>query len=142
MMLSEFLNEYNRAMSPSEIDAINDSEIKDIKRKYWNLKHTEFINEKNNDSEIVEIYNKYVELEKKELVEYFNNLKSRIDFINQLNKEQLDFLNKNINNFDKKETDEIAEYLMDYLQRKCIIDSEVTEEGIFVESILDILGKL
>lgn len=64
------------------------------------------------------------------------------DFINKLNKEQLDFLNKNINNFDKKETDEIAEYLMDYLQRKCIVDSEVTKEGILVESILDILGEM
>lgn len=64
------------------------------------------------------------------------------DFINKLNKEQLDFLNKNINDFDKKETDEIAEYLMDYLQRKCIVNSEVTKEGIFVESILDILGEM
>lgn len=64
------------------------------------------------------------------------------DFINKLNKEQLDFLNKNINAFDKKETDEIAEYLMDYLQRECIIDDEVTKEGIFVESILDILGEM
>lgn len=64
------------------------------------------------------------------------------DFINKLNKEQLDFLNKNINDFDKKETDEIAEYLMDYLQRKCIVNSEVTKEGIFVENILDILGEM
>lgn len=64
------------------------------------------------------------------------------DFINKLNKEQLDFLNKNIDNFDEKETDEIAEYLMNYLQRECIIDNEVTEEGILVESILDILGEM
>lgn len=64
------------------------------------------------------------------------------DFINKLNKEQLDFLNKNIDNFDEKETDEIAEYLMNYLQRECIIDNEVTEEGIFVESILDVLGEM
>lgn len=64
------------------------------------------------------------------------------DFINKLNKEQLDFLNKNIDNFDEKETDEIAEYLMNYLQRECIIDNEVTKEGILVESILDILGEM
>ena len=142
MILSEFLKEYNRAMSPSEIDEIKDSKIKDIKRKYWNLKHNEFINEKNKDFELANIYDKYVELEKKELVEYFNNLKIKNDFINQLNKEQLAFLNRNINDFDKKETDEIVEYLMDYLQRECIINDEVTEKGIFVESILDILGEL
>ena len=64
------------------------------------------------------------------------------DFINKLNKEQLDFLNENIDNFDEKETDEIAEYLMDYLQRECIIDNEVTKEGILVESILDVLGEI
>ena len=63
-------------------------------------------------------------------------------FIGKLNREQLDFLNKNMNNFDKKETDEIAEYLMDYLQRKCINDDEITKEGILVESILDILGEM
>ena len=142
MILSEFLKEYNRPMSPGEIDEIKDSKIKEIKRKYWNLKHNEFINEKNKDFELANIYDKYVELEKKELVEYFNNLKIKNDFINQLNKEQLDFLNRNINNFDKKETDEIVEYLMDYLQRECIINDEVTEKGIFVESILDILGEL
>lgn len=64
------------------------------------------------------------------------------NFINKLNEKQLDFLNKNIDNFDEKETDEIAEYLMDYLQRECIIDNEVTKEGILVESILDILGEM
>lgn len=64
------------------------------------------------------------------------------DFINKLNKEQLDFLNKNMNDFDKKETDEIAKYLMDYLQRKCIIDDKITKEGILVESILDVLGEI
>lgn len=64
------------------------------------------------------------------------------NFINKLNEKQLDFLSKNIDNFDEKETDEIAEYLMDYLQRECIIDNEVTKEGIFVESILDILGEM
>lgn len=64
------------------------------------------------------------------------------DFINKLNKKQLDFLSKNIDNFDEKETDEIVEYLMDYLQRECIIDNEVTKEGIIVESILDILGEM
>lgn len=65
MILSEFLKEYNRAMSPSEIDEIKDSKIKEIKRKYWNLKHNEFINEKNKDFELANIYDKYVELEKK-----------------------------------------------------------------------------
>lgn len=64
------------------------------------------------------------------------------NFINKLNEKQLDFLSKNIDNFDEKETDEIAEYLMDYLQRECIIDNEVTKEGILVESILDILGEM
>lgn len=64
------------------------------------------------------------------------------NFINKLNKKQLDFLSKNIDNFDEKETDEIVEYLMDYLQRECIIDNEVTKEGIIVESILDILGEM
>ena len=64
------------------------------------------------------------------------------NFINKLSEKQLDFLNKNIDNFDEKETDEIAEYLMDYLQRECIIDNEVTKEGILAESILDILGEM
>lgn len=64
------------------------------------------------------------------------------NFINKLNEKQLDFLSKNIDNFDEKETNEIAEYLMDYLQRECIIDNEVTKEGILVESILDILGEM
>lgn len=64
------------------------------------------------------------------------------DFINKLNKKQLEFLNKNIDDFDEKQTDEIVEYLMDYLQKKCIIDDEVTKEGILVESILDVLGEI
>lgn len=64
------------------------------------------------------------------------------DFINKLNEKQLDFLSKNIDNFDEKETDGIAEYLMDYLQREGIIDNQVTKEGILVESILDILGEM
>lgn len=64
------------------------------------------------------------------------------DFINKLNEKQLDFLNKNIDNFDEKETDEIAEYLMDYFQRECIIDDKITKEGVFVESILDVLGEI
>lgn len=64
------------------------------------------------------------------------------DFINKLNKEQLEFLNKNIDNFNEKETDEIAEYLMNYLQKECIIDDEVTKEGILVEGILDVLGEM
>lgn len=46
MILSEFLKEYNRTMSPSQIDQIKDSKIKEIKRKYWNLKHNELINKK------------------------------------------------------------------------------------------------
>lgn len=142
MILSEFLKEYNRTMSPSEIDEIKDSKIKEIKRKYWNLKHNELINKKNKDLELVNIYDKYVELEKNELVEYFNNFKIKNDFINQLNKEQLEFLNKNIYKFNEKETDEIVDFLTDYLQRKCIINDEVTKKGIFVESILDILGEL
>ena len=142
MILSEFLKEYNRAMSPSEIDEIKNSKIKEIKRKYWNLKHNELINKKNKDFELANIYDKYVELEKDELVEYFNNFKIKNDFINQLNKEQLEFLNKNIYKFNEKETDEIVDFLTDYLQRKCIINDEVTKKGIFVESILDILGEL
>lgn len=76
------------------------------------------------------------------MVEYFNNFKIKNDFINQLNKEQLEFLNKNIYKFNEKETDEIVDFLTDYLQRKCIINDEVTKKGIFVESILDILGEL
>ncbi len=142
MILSEFLKEYNRTMSPSQIDQIKDSKIKEIKRKYWNLKHNELINKKNKDFELVNIYDKYVKLEKNELVEYFNNFKIKNDFINQLNKEQLEFLNKNIYKFNEKETDEIVDFLTDYLQRKCIINDEVTKKGIFVESILDILGEL
>lgn len=141
MILSEFLKEYNRTMSPSQIDQIKDSKIKEIKRKYWNLKHNELINKKNKDFELVNIYDKYVKLEKNELVEYFNNFKIKNDFINQLNKEQLEFLNKNIYKFNEKETDEIVDFLTDYLQRKCIINDEVTKKGIFVESILDILGE-
>lgn len=142
MILSEFLKEYNRTMSPSQIDQIKDSKIKEIKRKYWNLKHNELINKKNKDFELVNIYDKYVKLEKNELVEYFNNFKIKNDFINQLNKEQLEFLNKNIYKFNEKETDEIVDFLTDYFQRKCIINDEVTKKGIFVESILDILGEL
>lgn len=142
MILSEFLKEYNRTMSPSQIDQIKDSKIKEIKRKYWNLKHNELINKKNKDFELVNIYDKYVKLEKNELVEYFNNFKIKNDFVNQLNKEQLEFLNKNIYKFNEKETDEIVDFLTDYLQRKCIINDEVTKKGIFVESILDILGEL
>lgn len=142
MILSEFLKEYNRTMSPSQIDQIKDSKIKEIKRKYWNLKHNELINKKNKDFELVNIYDKYVKLEKNELVECFNNFKIKNDFINQLNKEQLEFLNKNIYKFNEKETDEIVDFLTDYLQRKCIINDEVTKKGIFVESILDILGEL
>ena len=64
------------------------------------------------------------------------------NFINKLSEKQLDFLNKNIDNFDEKETDEIAEYLMDYFQRECIIDDKITKEGVFVESILDVLGEI
>ena len=68
MTLSEFLQKYNHAMNPNEIDEIKDSKIKEIKRKYWNLKHNEFMNEKNKDFELSKIYDKYVDLEKNELI--------------------------------------------------------------------------
>lgn len=75
MTLNEFLKKYNCAMSQSEIDKIKDSRVKEIKRKYWNLKHKSFIDEKNvKDVELANIYNKYVELERKELEEYYNTL--------------------------------------------------------------------
>lgn len=64
------------------------------------------------------------------------------NFISSLNKQQLEFLNKNIINFDKIETDEIVEILTNYLQTNCIINDEVNEEGILIESILDILGEM
>lgn len=64
------------------------------------------------------------------------------DYIIRLNNEQLEFLNKNIDNFDEVDTTEIVEYLTNYLQINCIINDKVTEEGVLIESILDILGEM
>jgi hypothetical protein len=75
MNLDEFLEKYNCAMNPKEIDAIKDINIKNIKRKYWDLKHKAFLDEHNiADTEIDNVYDSLTQKERKELEEYYNTL--------------------------------------------------------------------
>ena len=63
------------AMNPKEIDAIKDINIKNIKRKYWDLKHKAFLDEHNiADTEIDNVYDSLTQKERKELEEYYNTL--------------------------------------------------------------------
>lgn len=42
MSLEEFLEKYNCAMNPYQINEIEDINIRNIKAKYWELKHKTF----------------------------------------------------------------------------------------------------
>ncbi len=46
MTLEEYLEKYTTDMNQNEISEINDSNIGNIKMKYWNKKHEAFLNEK------------------------------------------------------------------------------------------------
>lgn len=73
MELNEFLNKYNRIMNNSEISDIEDIELREIKRKYWDLRHNAFIDETNiSDSDLEKVWDNSLMQEKQELIMYFN----------------------------------------------------------------------
>ena len=73
MELKEFLDKYNRIMNNSEMSNIEDIKLREIKRKYWNLRHEAFIDEINiSDKELEKIFDDSLTQEKQELTNYFN----------------------------------------------------------------------
>lgn len=73
MELNEFLNKYNRVMNNSEISNIEDIELREIKRKYWDLRHEAFIDEMNiSDKDLEKVFDDLLFQEKQELIKYFN----------------------------------------------------------------------
>lgn len=75
MTLDEFLEKYNCTMNLNEIEKIEDSKIKNIKMKYWTLKHNAFINETEiKDKELESVYEEYNKLEKDELINCFKEI--------------------------------------------------------------------
>ncbi len=73
MELDEFLNKYNRIMNNCEISNIEDIELREIKRKYGDLRHNAFIDETNiSDSDLEKVWDNSLMQEKQELIMYFN----------------------------------------------------------------------
>ena len=73
MELNEFLNKYNRIMNNSEISNIEEIELREIKRKYWDLRHNAFIDETNiSDGDLEKVWDNSLMQEKQELTIYFN----------------------------------------------------------------------
>ena len=78
MTLEEYLEKYTTDMNQYEISEISDSNIGNIKMKYWNKKHEAFLNEKEiKDTELGNEFDRIKELEKKELEEYYDEYKIR-----------------------------------------------------------------
>lgn len=74
MSLEEFLEKYNCAMNPYQINEIEDINIRNIKAKYWELKHKNFLDERNiSDQELGNVYDDLTQQEKKELTKYYNS---------------------------------------------------------------------
>ena len=63
MTLEEYLEKYTVNMNQNEISEISDSNIRNIKMKYWNKKHEAFFNEKGiKDTEFENEFDKIKEL--------------------------------------------------------------------------------
>lgn len=74
MTLEEFLEKYNCAMTPNEINEITDNNIRNIKQKYWELKHKSFLDEQNiSDQDLGNVYDELTQQEKEELIQYYNS---------------------------------------------------------------------
>ena len=74
MTLEEFLEKYNCEMNSAKIAEIEDLKIREIKQKYWDLKHKAFLDEHNiKDWELGDVLDKYTTLERKELEEYYKS---------------------------------------------------------------------
>lgn len=114
MTKEEFLDKYNCEMNPEKILQIKDKKIREIKRKYWNLKYEAFIDEQNiMDWELNEVINKYKLLERKELEEYYQTMQELLikspkdllteqetEFIDDMTEGQLaEYLAENFNDF-------------------------------------------
>ncbi len=75
MTKEEFLDKYNCEMNSSQISEIKDTKIQEIKKKYWDLKHKAFLDERNiRDWELGGVLDEYTLLERKELEEYYQEM--------------------------------------------------------------------
>ena len=73
LTLDEFLNKFNRTMNNAEINNISNNGIREIKKKYWTLKHNAFIDEHHiSDSELKNVWDSLSEKERNELTTYYN----------------------------------------------------------------------
>lgn len=78
MTLDDFLNKYNCIMNNNEIANIGDDRIREIKSKYWNLRHEAFIDEYNiSNLELENIWDELSLKEKQELIECYNSFISK-----------------------------------------------------------------
>lgn len=78
MTLEEYLEKYTVNMNQNEISEISDSNIRNIKMKYWDKKHKAFLNEREiKDTELGNEFDRIEELEKKELEDYYSEYKMR-----------------------------------------------------------------
>ena len=78
MTLEEYLEKYTVNMNQDEISEISDSNIRNIKMKYWDKKHKAFLNEREiKDTELGNEFDRIEELEKKELEDYYSEYKMR-----------------------------------------------------------------
>ena len=113
MTIEEYLKMYCMEMNQNEINDISDSNIRNIKMKYWEKKHKAFLNESGiKDEDLDKEYNRLKELEKKELEEYFNEYNLRhtnpkhaivnqeVDMMEDMTEGQLaEYLAENFNDF-------------------------------------------
>ena len=78
MTLEEYLEMYTVSMDQNEISEISDSNIRNIKMKYWDKKQKAFLNEREiKDTELENEFDRIKELEKKELEDYYSEYKMR-----------------------------------------------------------------
>lgn len=62
---------FKETLNNIEISRIEDSELREIRLKYWNKRHDAFLNELEiNDNELENVFDKIDEEEKKELENY------------------------------------------------------------------------
>lgn len=73
MTLEEYLEKYTVNMNQNEISEISDSNIRNIKMKYWDKKHKAFLNER--EIKDTELGNEFDRIE--ELEDYYSEYKMR-----------------------------------------------------------------
>lgn len=70
--------QYKRILNNEEISRIKDQELREIRQKYWDLKHKAFLDEKNiSDIEINDVHKQLVNEEMRVIEDYKKRKKNK-----------------------------------------------------------------